>query len=34
MTIVSRSRAISRGLACLAIIGGIVFIPQKAFAQG
>lgn len=34
MRFMSRSHSISRGLACLALIAGIVFLPRKAFGQG
>jgi hypothetical protein len=34
MRLVSQSHAVSRGLACLALIAGVVFLPREAFAQG
>jgi hypothetical protein len=34
MRLVSRFHAVRRGLVCLAVIAGVVFIPKETFAQG
>ena len=31
---VSASRAVRRGLSCLALVAGAMFIPRLAFGQG
>lgn len=34
MRLVTRSHTFHRGIACLALMVGIVFLPGKAFGQG